>query len=45
MMDDIGRALGDALIGLIVMAFVAGGAVFGLLYWVFSHLRVTVGWE
>jgi uncharacterized membrane-anchored protein len=43
--SDFGRDLANGIIALVVAAFVAGGAVFGLLYWIFSHLRISLGWQ
>jgi hypothetical protein len=42
-----GKAMGDAIIGLAIMAFIAGGVVFAVLWfggsWLFRHL--SIGWH
>lgn len=46
-MGDYGKAFGDAIMGMVVIAFLLGGALFlggfFLLRWLLSHL--TVGWS
>lgn len=42
----LGRAMGDAMIGLAIAAFIAGGVVFGVLWfvgsWLLHHVSILI---